>query len=229
MTVLAPPSMSYALTELIRLYSREHNIVITGSFDYANKLIKNIEEGLPADILISAHPLWVKHLKQKGLADVSSITNLVKNSIVIVSNAEDESDIKDLNDIKRAIASINPHLHYNLVIADSGKDSLGIYSKQIINNLFAEVPKESIITTNMNVLKYINNKKTFGIAYYSETFDNDNMQILLSIPQENYDEVIYQAAVIAGENMEDAREFLQFLKTPIAKKIFTKYGFLVLQ
>ena len=64
-TVLAASSLTGPLTEISRIYSREHNIIVTTSFDGTAELANKIEQGEQAGIFISSHQFWMAELKQK--------------------------------------------------------------------------------------------------------------------------------------------------------------------
>ena len=106
----------------------------------------------------------------------------------------------------------------NLIINHEGSSS-GYFAKNLLKdqvfeniNVFIKIPedKNSIIT---DLLK---DKKNYGLAFESEIRNNKDIKIIASIKDNS---ILYRVLIIAGDNMENAREFLKFLKTNEAKKI----------
>ena len=113
------------------------------------------------------------------------------------------------------------------MIVDHEGVSSGIYSKKIIQNLslgnlkiFNKLPEDK-----SSLIRDIeNNKEAYGLLFRSQLQKNSNLRILATQKDKN---IFYQAFVIAGDNMDVAREFLNFLKTPNSKNILRNSGFIV--
>jgi len=235
-TILAASSISGPLTELIRKYSKEKNIIVTASFDGTAELAQKIEQGEQADIFISSHPFWMTGLKQKGLIDVYSLKNLVRNKLALV--VSNKSSLKDalLKEKK-----FSRKLHYLsrrtiMVMGEFDNSALGLYTKQAILNtdaiehtkLWDSLNNKVIPSPSAkNTLYLITHGETAGITYYSDAFNNKEVAVLSVISESLHDPIIYQAAVVAGENMGIAHDFLKFLESDEAKQIYKKYGFVV--
>lgn len=235
-TILAASSFSGPLTELIRVYSKERNIIVTASFDGTAELARKIEQGEQADIFISAHPFWISGLKQKGLIDVYSITSLARNKLVLV--ASNKSIFKDaLRKEKKFSRKLN-YLSGRtiMVMGDFDNSALGFYTKQAIENtdtaehtnLWEALHKRVIPSPSAkNTLYLITHGETAGIIYASDAFNNQEVSVLSVINSSLHDPIIYQGAVVGGGNMDHARDFLEFLKSPQAKQVYKKYGLVV--
>lgn len=237
LTILADSSLTGPLTEIIRRYSRDHHVTITASFEDTSEQAIKIAEGENADIFISAHPHWMTELKQQGLVDVFSIANLVRNRLVLVSSVEyrlGKNLNKDMDSFQQILYLNNKSL---MVLSDPDNTALGLYSKDAIDNLgnLKEVSlwnkvKNNIIRASSakDCLYLITHGKRTGIIYASDAYLNKEVALLSTLDDNTYDPIIYQAAVVAGENMKDARELLEFLRSKPVTDIFIKYGFLSL-
>lgn len=235
-TVLAASSISEPLTEIARIYSRQKNIIVTTSFDGTAELARKIEQGEQADIFISAHPQWMTDLKQKGLLDVYSLTNLVHNKLALVISTKSSlnKSIKDGNKFSKNLKYLNNRTI--MVMGDLEDSALGLYTKQAIQNtdikegtnLWGLVPRKIIPSLNAkNALYLISHGETAGIVYHSDAYNNKEVKILNVIDSNLHRPIIYQASVVAGESMSLARDFLVFLQSEQAKEIYKKYGFIV--
>jgi molybdate transport system substrate-binding protein len=235
-TILAASSLSEPLTELTRIYSKKQNVIVTASFDGTAEQARKIEQGEQADIFISSHPFWMSFLKQKGLIDVYSLTNLVRNKLTLTISLK-----SNLNTSSLIGKSLITKLHYLngrtiMVMGDFDDSALGLYTKQTLQNIDSkehtklwELLHNKIIPSPSakNTLYLISHGETAGITYYSDAYNNQEVQILDIINDSLHDPILYQAAVVAGENMTIARDFLMFLKSNQAKQIYKKYGFIL--
>ena len=234
-TVLAESSLTVPLTEITRIYSRKRNITVTSSFNSTSEQAWRVEEGESADIFISAHPYWMSELKQMGLIDVYSLTNLVKNKLVLVTSTQGR-----LNEYPIPGVGLESKLRFLanrtiMAFGDPDNTALGMYTKQALqsfdkkNNtkLWSDIGMKTIKSpTSKNCLYLIAHGETAGIAYYSDAFNNSEVRVLAVLDEDLHEPIIYQAAVVAGENMANARDFITFLQSPEAKKILKKYGFI---
>ncbi len=84
-TVLAAASLTNALTDIAKTFEVEQKIPVKLSFAASSALAKQIEQGAPADIFISADTKWMDYLDGKGKIDHDSIRNLAGNTLVLVA------------------------------------------------------------------------------------------------------------------------------------------------
>ncbi len=228
--VMSSSSLTEVLTELIREYVKDNEMTISASYDSPSELSRRVSEGENSDIFISEQSKWISDLKQKGLLDVYTITNLAKNSLVLVSDSQNYigRNVKEEVPIEKALKNINEKVI--LVIADHEEDPLGFYTKEALEKLgyWEKInPMTLRATDSTNALYLISKGESAGITYFSDAFLNPEVKIISSIPENLHENIVYQAAVVAGENMEEARMFLEFLKSETAKKTFEKHGFSV--
>lgn len=235
-TILASSSLTTPITELAIEYSRKKNITVTTSYNSTSEQAWKIEDGDSADIFISSHPYWMASLKQMGLIDVYSLTNLVKNKLVLVSSIKGR--LNEYPIIGTGIESKLEHLSNRTIMSfgDPNNTALGMYTKQAIEklgevkgvNLWSKLNSKTIKSlSSKNNLYLIAQGETAGITYYSDAAGNDEVRILSIIDEDLHEPIIYQAAVVASENMTYARDFLDFIQTDYSKQIFKKHGFII--
>jgi molybdate transport system substrate-binding protein len=235
-TILAASSISEPLTQLTRIYSKEHNIIVTASFDGSAEQARKIEQGEQADIFLSSHPFWMSVLKQKGLIDVYSLTNLVRNKLTLTISTKSSLNAYPIpgEGLAAKLSYLNGRII--MVMGDFDESSLGLYTKQVIQNtdakehtsLWMDLSNKIIPSPSAkNALYLISHGETAGITYYSDSYNNKEVNVLNVIDDSLHEPIIYQAAVVAGENMTAARDFLEFLRSDQAKRIYKKYGFII--
>lgn len=227
LTLFAEPNLAPALTEISRLYSTATSSTISVEYGNSEDMVRRIEDGESSDIFISSHKNWQDELKLKGLIDIYNINHFADDNLVIATSAKNSKLPKEFAQSKtsfiQALTTLDKN-RLNLVV-DNNTTSLGLHSNNAIDSkkfhkmkIFKKLPEdvstaEDIITKNPN---------TYSLMLSSEVYDNDSFLI---IAKDQRIAVFYQALVIAGENMENARQFSNFLKSKKSQKILQKYGF----
>ena len=227
LNILAEPQISKALTKIVRLYSQQSNTVVSINFNSSSSLFNEIESGEPSDIFISAHPKYIELLKQKGLVDVYNIEYLASDKIVLTTASDNKNITRNFLIKKLSLAEI-------LSIINAQKANL-----LIENQNFSSGDRIKSVLTNYNfpdlkIFNKIDEDRFSIIKDIKEDISNYAFISLSQIKNRNDLKIInmkedllmhYQAFIIAGNNMDIAREFLKFLKSNKAKKIFLDSGF----
>lgn len=231
LTVLAEPNMVSSLTKLSRIYSQKNRVTISVNFSSSTDLISEIESGEPADVFISAHKFWIENLKQKGLVDIYNISHIADDSLVLVtSDRNSKIPYEFLNQSPDLVSALSILDSYGSeIVIDHDGTSLGQYSQQLVTDLNLKQIKifNRLQEDKNSVLNIINtNPQSYTILLSSEVKDKKNIKILSSFKNS---QIFYQALVIAGDNMENAREFVKFLKTKEAISVFYNSGFIIEQ
>lgn len=227
-SILASSSLTDVMTELIRIYSKKSGDTASAFFESPEVLTEMILNGESADIYVSEHQEWLTKLKQQGLLDVYTVSNLVRNRLVLAAPPESHlhKNIRKDMPIRDALKDINERAI--LVIADTQTEPSGIEAQKVLEKLgyWKKIERSMLrAETDRNALYLVAKGKNAGILYYSDVFNNPEVSVLADFPEDMHSPIVYQAAVVAGLNMPKARKFIEFLKGDEAKQVFKKYGF----
>lgn len=234
-TVLASSSVTFPLTEVARIYSRKENITVTTSFESSSEQARRIIQGESADVFICSDPAIMANVKQEGVIDVYSITNLWGNKLALIISKKSHFG-QDIISGTGILEKIDYLQDRTIMVIGEQSTPLGQYTKQFLESLDKNNNTKILDKLNLKTIKSANSKnnlfliakgETAGITYYSDAYNNPEVNILSIIDDKLHDPIIYQGAVVAGENMSYARGFLDFLQSDISKAIFKKYGFIV--
>ena len=229
LTILAEPNLVTALTKISRTYSQKNAVIVSVGFASAADLINDIDSGEPADVFISTHQDWMMNLKQKGLIDIYNMSHIASDDLVLVTSRDNLSApnylVEKNPNLEEALQILDQN-RLNLII-DNDSSSLGKYSSDVINNLqlhdlklFTKLSEDK--SSIANLLQ--DNTDSYAILLASQVNNRSELRIL---SRKKSQHIFYQALVIAGDNMDIAREFLKFLKTAQAKAILKENGFIV--
>ena len=222
--VAAAASLEYSFSEeLIPLFESKYDwITVEGTYDSSGKLQTQIEEGLQADIFMSAATKQMDALVEEGFIDADSVMDLLENRIVLIAPADSETEIASFQDITKA---------ETIALGDPESVPVGQYAQEALTNLgiYEEVAAKTSFGTNVTeVLNWVaEGSADVGIVYATDAATTDKVKILAEAPEDSLAEkVIYPVGIVqASEKQEAAKLFEDFLASEEALQIFAQYGF----
>ncbi len=222
--VAAAASLEYSFSEeLIPLFQSKYDwITVEGTYDSSGKLQTQIEEGLQADIFMSAATKQMNALVEKKLIDEDSVVGLLENRIVLIAPADSKTEIASFQDIVKA---------ETVALGDPESVPVGQYAQEALTNLgiYDEVAAKTSFGTNVTeVLNWVaEGSADVGIVYATDAATTDKVKILAEAPEGSLaQKVIYPVGIVSkSEKKEAAKLFEDFLASEEAMQIFEKYGF----
>lgn len=228
--IMADHSLNLVVTEIGRNYARSQNSSVNTSFLPQKMQQEQIAEGEAADILITSKLSWIEELKLQGLTDIYSQTLLARDSLVLISAPENivSMNIKNgffpwMEIIKKSDGEPN------LLLGNPEALMEGVYGKEALRTLGVSGDLEEYtlyIKSLEEMFSMVRQKNHFAICFKSTMAGKNDLRVIYNIPPLTHKPIIYYAVVIAGENMNEARKFLAYLKSAEVNKLFRKYGFI---
>lgn len=226
MTVLGDRSMASAIAEIARLYSREHRLATSTIFTPMADQEREITEGGVADVLITPRLSWIDQLKTQGLLDVYSQIEVAKNRLVLVGPTESDIEAHGGFPAMELRKAMNGE---PLFIVGNPEYLLeGSYAKEALRSLGAAEDLEEYTLYVKDIEEMygmVRGMGAYGIFFYSTTIGQEGVRVVDMLPESTHRPISYYAVVIAGDNMDQARRFLQFLKEPAARRVLRENGF----
>lgn len=213
-------SLTDAVKEIAALYTGAHpGVEVLPNFGSSGALAKQIAEGAPADIYISANPKWMQSLVEQGRIVPGQTTTLATNTLVFVGRSGLQLARLDALTRLRRIALGSPK---NVPAGQYAKQALqaaGLYEALAGKLVLAQDVRQALV--------YADRGETDGaFVYKTDALLAKEAKTLLEIPQILYDPVTYPMGLTQqGASSLDAVGFFDFLKTSAARKILDKYGF----
>lgn len=222
-TVFAAASLTNAMSEIAKQYESEQSIKTQTSFSASSELAKQIENGAPADIFMSADSKWMNYLQDKKIIDASSSVNILSNRLVII--APKAKIFKVQTDKSFNFAST---FHGKLCTGETESVPVGIYAKQSLKalNWWDSVKTRIVGTIDVRAaLVFVERGECdAGIVYETDAKVSDKVEIVATLPDESHEPIVYPLALVKSAKPE-AKGFYEYLKSEKAKAIFMKYGF----
>ena len=210
--------------ELIPMFETQYpGVTVKGTYDSSGKLQTQIEEGLEADVFMSAAKKQMKALDEEGMIDSDSIVDLLENKIVLIVPTGSDKGIQSFEDIGKADS---------IALGDPASVPAGQYSEEALTNLGLWDQIQDKTSFGTNVTEVLNQvaagSADAGIVYATDAASMaDQVEVVAEAPEGSLKtRVIYPVAVVKDStNAEMAANFVEFLTTDEAMKVFEAYGF----
>jgi molybdate transport system substrate-binding protein len=222
LTISAAASLKEPLEDISKQYEKQTSIRVNLNFGSSGSLQKQIEEGAPVDLFISAGKSQVDSLIKKQLADKNTYIELLTNSLVLIVSNNYNKNITSMDLLKNK--------SIKLAIGETATVPVGQYSKEFLQktNLWNSFLDKIIYARDVkSVLNYVENGEAeAGIIYSSDAVNLRNSYIAYRIPEDTHSPIVYP--LIAMENSKNnalVKSFIEFLQDVQTKEIFKKYNF----
>ncbi|AOY57164.1 molybdate ABC transporter substrate-binding protein [Desulfococcus multivorans] len=228
--VFAAASTTNALTEIGEQYTAAHpGRRITPSFASSSALAKQIESGAPADIFLSANRKWMDYLAEKDLIATESRFDLLGNRIVLI--APIKSTMPSITVVPGFSLAAALGADGRLSLGDPDHVPAGIYGKKALENLGGWDAVKDRLAPMKDVRAALvlveRGEAPLGLVYATDAAISKKVRVVGTFPEDSHPPIVYPAAAVSGGKTAASRHFLDFLRSPAARMIFEKYGFVV--
>jgi len=224
--VCAAMSLKDAMMALKSIYEARHpDVLLEINFASSGALQKQIEQGAPAELFLSAGQKQMDALADQHLIVKDSRCDLLGNTLVLIVAKEKHQQIKGFDDLVQNAS--------NFAIGHPESVPAGRYGKQTLATLglWGQLENRMILAKNVRaVLAYVDSGNAdAGLVYRTDTLTLQSAVVAASAPEHSHSPIIYPAALVAnGKHPEQARAFLAFMKSAEAGEIFARYRFIPL-
>ena len=242
--VFIAASLNTVMTKLAEQYNQDHpEVKITYNADSSGTLLTQIEEGYACDIFFSAAEKQMDQLEADGLVVEGTRVKVVNNQVVVVSLKDSGTKVTGLENIGKAesialaggsvpVGRYTRQALMNLGILDKEKveDPAGVTTKQVSDALGGvEISEQDNVSKVLSAVA--EGSCEVGTTYFSDTYGyEDKLNILQTVSYDLTGNVIYPIAQVVNEEADEAevkaaKDFLTFVSSDEAKKVFEEYYF----
>jgi molybdate transport system substrate-binding protein len=229
LTIYAAASMRNALDDVNAAFTKATGVKVTTSYEASSTLAKQIEQGAPGDVFISADLRWMDYASEHKLIQPDTRVNLLGNKVVLIAPKDSKLDHVTIGqgfDIAKLAGD------GRIAVADVKAVPAGLYAKAALEKLGAWQAAEPKLAMAENVratLAFVARGETpIGIVYETDAKVEPKVKIVGVFPDGSHPAVTYPVAATATSKKAATPRYLAFLRTKDTKAIFEKYGFSVL-
>jgi molybdate transport system substrate-binding protein len=224
LTVFAAASLSDALKEIAPAYTRATGNTVRFNFGASGTLARQIKEGAPADVFVSADELRVDQLEKAGLLLPGTRKTILANQLVVIVASADGAPVASLADLAKVDVR-------RIAIGEPATVPAGAYAREHLEKLglWTQVAGKSVPLDNVRaVLAAVESGNAdAGFVYRTDALISKKVRIAILVPLVDGPGITYPVAVMRDTKApEAAKEFAVFLAGPDAQKVFATFGFL---
>ncbi len=226
--VFAAASLKEALDDVAARYAKDAGGKITISYDASSALAKQIENGAPADIFISADLDWMDHLAGKGLIMPDTRSDLLGNHLVLIAPRDSTASVR----IAPGFPLAKLLGDGRLAMADTAAVPAGKYGKASLEALgvWAAVAGRVVQAANVRAALALvaRGEAPLGIVYQTDAAAEPGVRVVGVFPDDTHPPIVYPVARLTASTSPDAAAALAYLKSDAARAIFAAHGFVTL-
>jgi molybdate transport system substrate-binding protein len=220
--VFAAASLVDVLPEVAKAWQADGGGEVVFSFGPTSKLVPQVQQGAPADALVSADVAWMDSLESSGHAERAARVVLARNELVFVVPEDAKDAAKKLTDL--------PGAYERIALADENVPA-GRYARaafQKVEIWQAVKPKVKTAEDVRMTLRYVATGETqAGVVYATDAQAERKVKVAFVFPPDTYPPVVYPAAPIKGaREAAEAARFLEYCRGRKAQSLFALRGFL---
>lgn len=228
LTVFAAASLQESLTAAGAAWTAQSGTPVRFSFGASSAIARQIDQGAPADVFLSADEEWMDWLAARGGIVPATRRRLLSNRLVLIAPAGSRTALKIAPGMPLARALRGGRL----AVADTASVPAGRYARASLTSLGVWGSVEGRLLPAENVrgaLAYVaRGEAPLGIVYATDARAEPKVRVVGVFPASSHPPIVYPGAVAARSRNRTAASFLDFLQGPPASAIFKRYGFGVL-
>lgn len=221
--VFAAASLTDAMTELAKQYTQQTGVQVSTVYGGSGTLAKQIEQGAPADLFVSADEKWMQYLKDKQSLQADTIKPWLSNRLVMIAP-----------NYERLTLNVKPETEVDKVVSgywctgDTLSVPVGIYAKQALSSLgwWDKIKARLVSTQDVRATLTLveRGECQVGIVYASDALVSKKVKVIGEFEANMHSPIIYPLAILK-ESSSTTVDFYRYLLSAEAKKVLARYGF----
>lgn len=227
-TVFAAASMTDAMKDVSVEWAKAGHEPPRLSFGSSSTMARQIEQGAPANLFVSADLKWMAYLIGKQLIATDTRIDLLGNTLVLIVPANRPRQVV-----------IGPDLDLAALLGADGRIAtgdpahvpVGLYAREALTRLglWAAITPRLARTEDVRtaLLLVERGEAPAGIVYGTDAAASTGVMIAGTFPPDSHKPIIYPFAVTRAGDTKETRAFMTFLTGPHARAVFVRRGFKV--
>lgn len=226
LTISAAASLTDAMQEIQKNYeSKEHNVKLQLNFGASGALQQQIEQGAPVDLFLSAASKNLKALVDKQLISSDQQTNLLANTLTLITAAEPKVAVHEVKDL------LNKRIQ-KIAMGIPESVPAGKYAEEALtkSGVWNELQPKLVQAKDVRqVLQYVQTGNAdAGFVYATDALSTDQVKIAYNVDPKLYTPINYPIGIIKkAAHPKEAKQLYDYLQSKEAMDVFMKYGFSV--
>lgn len=225
--VFAAASLKEALDEVAAQWTQQSAVKVVGTYAGSNTLARQIEQGAPADLFISASPEWMQYLSERGFTRKGTERDWLGNRLVLIAPSPSKLRLK----IAPGFALAQALGDGRLALCNPAVPA-GAYGQQALQalNVWPQLAARTAPAENVRaaLLLVARGEAPLGVVYETDARAEPKVRVLDRFPEDTHEPIVYPAALIAASRHPQGQALLDYIASPAARAVFERRGFSVL-
>ena len=223
--VFAAASLKESLDANVKDFEAATGYKVSVSYAGSNALARQIENGAPADIFISADLDWADYVERRGLALAGSRRNLLANDLVLIAPAASNVRLK----LARGVDIASALGARRIALANPDAVPAGKYARAAFIRLGAWEAIERKVAAVDNVRAALalvaRGEAPLGVVYRTDAMADRNVRVVDAFPDGSHPPIVYPIVVLKRSGTRASTALEAFLGSPAAMATFRRFGF----
>lgn len=223
--IFAAASLKESLDAVGRKFEQSTGHKVIAVYAASSALARQIENGAPADLFMSADVDWLDYLDQRKLTVPASRRDLLGNTLVLVAPAKRPVSLNLVPGAALAAALGDSRL----AVANPDVVPAGKYARAALTQLqlWQQVENKLARAENVRVaLQFVaRGESTLGIVYRTDALAENQVRIVATFPEASHPPIVYPVVKLARATSPAADALLAFLASPEAGTLWQQHGF----
>jgi molybdate transport system substrate-binding protein len=228
-TVFAAASLKESFDEAAAAYHKATAQPVRVSYAASSALARQIEQGAPADVFVSADLDWMDYLRERKLIDDGSRRNLLGNTLVLIAPKTSKAQAVALKPGVKLLPLLGDG---RIALALTASVPAGKYARAAFTSLGVWDQLQPKVAEAENVraalMLVARGEAPLGVVYGSDAKAEPNVRVLATFPAGSHPPIVYPIARLSASKQLNAAAFVKWLKSPAASAIFRRHGFAAL-
>lgn len=224
-TVFAAASLKNSLDAVDAAWTARTATPVRASYAASSALARQIEQGAPADVFVSADADWMDYAEQRQLIRVETRRDILSNHLALIAPKGSAVQLH-LAPGAPLLQALGPDGRLAMAGADV---PAGRYGRQSLTalNLWAGVSPRVVYGDSVRAaLAFVSRGEApLGVVYDTDAKVDPGVRIVDLFPEATHPRILYPAALTRGAHGQGAAAYLAFLEGPEAAAIFRRFGF----
>ena len=223
--VFAAASLQGSLDDVATAWTKRSGQVVKISYAGSSALAKQIAQGAPADVFISADEQWMDTLQTQGTIDPATRFDLVGNRLVLIAPVDGGPRTVALTQ-RGLVAALG---NGRLAMAETTTVPAGRYGRAALTalNLWTTVSAHLAESDNVRgALAFVaRGEAPLGIVYATDARAEPRVRVVATFPARTHPRIVYPAARVRVADARRSTGFLAWLRGREAQAAFARAGF----
>ncbi len=225
--VFAAASTTNALAEVNRAYQAAGGVRVATSFASSGMLARQIDNGAPADLFVSANTEWIDYLARRGRLAAGLRRKLLRNRLAVVAPLGSTARLE----IGPGMALMRVLGGGRLAISDPRHVPAGRYTKSALTALgvWNDVAARTAVGNSVReaLMLVERGEAPLGVVYATDAAASAKVRVVATFPAQSHSPITYWAAVVAERARPAVTAYFRHLGSRAATQVFRRHGFQV--